>query len=88
MLEAFGGIRTEERVVKMVQKEEEDPKKKALALKKTESEPPKLVDVLQKLTNYSEFERAINTLKEFDIALARLGHVKSTKLATEVQEIE
>lgn len=37
MLEAFGGIRTEERVVKMVQKEEEDPKKKALALKKTES---------------------------------------------------
>lgn len=37
ILEAFGGIRSEERVVKMVQKEEEDPKKKALALKKTDN---------------------------------------------------
>lgn len=37
LLEAFGEVVTEEKMIKMVVKEEEDPKKKALTLKKTEN---------------------------------------------------
>jgi len=46
-----------------------------------------LVDVQQKLTCYSEFEKALNTMTEFDLALAKLGHLKSQRLQTEAQEL-
>jgi hypothetical protein len=88
LLEAFGDIISEEKMIKVVVKEEEDPKKKALALKKTENEPPKLVDVMQKLTCYSEFEKALKTMKDFDLALTKLGYLKSPRLQAEVNELQ
>lgn len=66
-------------------KEEEDPKKKAIP-KKTENEPPKLIEVQQKLTCYNEFDKALKMMKEFDVALAKMGYLKSQRLQAEAQE--
>ena len=43
----------------MVAKEEEDPKKKLFIIKKAENEPPKMVDVTLRMTNYNEFNKAL-----------------------------
>ena len=86
-LEAFGGIRYDESVVQMVVKEEEDPKKKMFLTKKAENEAPKIVDVTLRLTNYALFSESLETIKYFDLKLARLGYLKSPRLQSELQVI-
>ena len=75
ILEAFGGIRYEKRVVKIQEKIEQ---KKALAIKK-EIEP-KFIDVTQLLVSHQDFAEAVNKIAYFDAHLARMGYLKSQKL--------
>jgi Fe-S-cluster formation regulator IscX/YfhJ len=75
ILEAFGDVSYEERVVRMQEKIEE---KKNIAIKKEVD--PKFVDVTQRLVSFNDFQSSIKRLENFDINLARLGYVKSQRL--------
>lgn len=39
-----------------------------------------MMDLLLRVTNWSEYERALSTLKEYDEILCRTGKIKSTLL--------
>ena len=75
LLEAFGGIKYEEKVVKMQEKIQE---KKNAAIKKEVD--PKYIDVTQRLVSYKDFAEALKKIAHFDANLARLGYLKSQKL--------
>lgn len=69
MLECFGDLDTDERIIQVI-KEDKDPKAKGkeAPMKKVgdQQEQPKPVDVVQKLGNYNDFITALNKVKMFD----------------------
>ncbi len=77
LLEAFGGITYTDKTVTVLEKQEE---KKHVPKKEVE---PKYIEVQQKLVNYSDFEKAIRRIAEFDVELYRLGKIKNPKLENE-----
>lgn len=82
ILEAFGGIKYEERQVRIQEKLEE---KKAVAAKKDAE--PKFIDVTQLLVSYKDFQNAIQKIAYFDVHLSRMGFLKTQKLEEQVKEL-
>ena len=71
LLETFGGISYDERVVQVQEKIEE---KKALAKKDV---APKIVSITQKLVSYADFKFSLQQIRTFDIELSKLGYLKN-----------
>ncbi|CAD8112864.1 unnamed protein product [Paramecium primaurelia] len=86
ILECFGELEVDNRIVQKI-KEEKDAKKKDTNLKKVGDDAPKPVDVLQKMTSYQEFIGAIQKLKKYDQMMCRLQLVRSNTIQSEVEEI-
>ncbi|KAM3135741.1 hypothetical protein pb186bvf_012138 [Paramecium bursaria] len=87
ILECFGQLEVDDRIVQKIQVEKE-VKKKDVNLKKVGDEGPKTVDVLQKMASYHEFIQALDKLKKYDQMMCKLGLVKSVTLQQEVQDID
>ena len=98
ILECFGDIGFTENWIKIVPEKTEEPAllgglKKNLdknAMKKLADlqEAPKPIDFLQKLVSYKDFVSAFKTLKEYDLTMCRLGHIKSEILKEELALIK
>ena len=83
ILQAFGDIIYEQRVVRVQQKIEE---KKNIAIKKEVD--PKFIDVTERLISFKDFTEALKKIGIFDVQLARMGYVKSGKIEHEIKELE
>ena len=89
LLECFGEIDCDERIIQVIKEEKESKTKgKEAPLKKVgdQNEQPKPIDVLQKMTSYNEFRDAVDKIRQYDRMMCRLGLVRSNALKNEIEE--
>lgn len=95
ILECFGDATPEENIIKVIPEPKEEPillkgktgGKDAFKKMAELQEAPKPVDVVQKMLSYREFMDAFKTMKEYDLMMARLGHIVSETLNEQVSII-
>ena len=95
LLECFGDVAYDENIIKIIPEKSEEPAilggiKSKLggkdAIKKLQDlqDAPKPIDYLQKLVSYKDFMDAFKLMKEYDLTMCRLGHIKSDTLKEEL----
>jgi len=81
MLECYGDIQPERRVIQVMPKPKDDKDKqgetKKFGFKQEEAKP---VDVVQKLVSFKEFDLAFKRQNDFLFMMQRLGHINSVTL--------
>lgn len=97
ILECFGDVEYNENIIKVIPEKIEEPLLGGIkakiggkeGIKKFQDlqEAPKPVDFLQKLVSYKDFMKAFKIMKEYDLTMCRLGHLKSESLKEELEVI-
>lgn len=86
ILECFGGCKYDVKIEKVEEKTEDDTLMKNKRKKFSKLDDKKMIDKITKLTTYKQFQEALETAKDYDETLMRLGKIESSTLQKKVQE--